>query len=364
MMVKLLKKQQLLPINKEIINFYTFIPDQAGVGTIRTILPSLFLNSFRYNKTTFSSFYGNQFIRDGNFYKDKTFIKFQRSAEPLQLRMLQEVKDKIQPLCSFKMLYDIDDHLFDIPKTNYAYHYYEVNRPYIEEILKTVDGITVSTHFLKKIMEKYNSNVEVVPNYLLKCLWGNLQDNSHHDGFRILYAGSFNHFASENTEEKMGGDFSKELIDFIKKTTKEITWVMVGGFPQELKTQISNKEIEYHPWQNILNYPQFLNSLQCDLAIAPLEINDFNRAKSDLKILEYSALGLPGIYTEIEPYQKAFCKVSNDNFVDKIQEVINSVDLQREIIRYDSKILESRWMEDNGKYWLNQHLKLCGKRMP
>lgn len=40
-----------------------------------------------------------------------------------------------------------------------------------------------------------------------------------------------------------------------------------------------------------------------DFAIAPLDIkNPLNKAKSALKYLEYSALGLPGIYSSIDPY--------------------------------------------------------------
>ena len=46
-------------------------------------------------------------------------------------------------------------------------------------------------------------------------------------------------------------------------------------------------------------------SLNLDLAVAPLELNAFNEAKSNLRILEYGALGWPVVCTDIYPYQNA-----------------------------------------------------------
>lgn len=356
-------KQILSPISKDFISFFTYLCDTSGVGHIRTILPSLTLNSLSYHNKKIFSFYGNLFNRDQNWYREKLFIKYQRSADYNQLMMIKHVKENIQPLTSFKTIYDIDDHLFAIEKTNYAYKYYAVNKPYIEEILKIVDGITVSTPFLKKIMGEYNKNVEIVPNYLLKCFWDFPKKEIEHTKPRILYAGSFNHFANDNTDEKTGGDFSLDLIDFIKKSCNEIEWVFVGGHPKELLDEINNKKIEYYNWLNILQYPKFLYNLNCNLAIAPLEINDFNRAKSDLKVLEYTALNLPSIFTKIDPYIKSSCNVNNDEFVDTIQKIIGNTDLQKEILDNNKKILEKRFFEDNWKYWLNQHLKICGKKL-
>src|SRR5690606_7726055 len=43
-------------------------------------------------------------------------------------------------------------------------------------------------------------------------------------------------------------------------------------------------------------------ALNFELAIAPLENNEFNNAKSTLKFMEYSASGLFGIFSNITPY--------------------------------------------------------------
>jgi hypothetical protein len=60
---------------------------------------------------------------------------------------------------------------------------------------------------------------------------------------------------------------------------------------------------EFYPGVPIEKYPAKLASLGLDLALAPLEFNQFNEAKSNLKLLEYGALGYPVICTDIVPYQ-------------------------------------------------------------
>jgi glycosyltransferase involved in cell wall biosynthesis len=54
-------------------------------------------------------------------------------------------------------------------------------------------------------------------------------------------------------------------------------------------------------------YPSFIRWLReqrvnWDIALAPLVDDPFNAYKSDLKYLEYAALGLPGVYADLVPY--------------------------------------------------------------
>jgi hypothetical protein len=53
-------------------------------------------------------------------------------------------------------------------------------------------------------------------------------------------------------------------------------------------------------------YPVFVRWLRetitWDFGIAPLVENSFNRGKSALKFLEYAALGIPGIFSNVGEY--------------------------------------------------------------
>jgi glycosyltransferase involved in cell wall biosynthesis len=50
-------------------------------------------------------------------------------------------------------------------------------------------------------------------------------------------------------------------------------------------------------------YPQTLAALGLDVALAPLAANRFNECKSNLRLLEYGALGVPVVATDIVPYR-------------------------------------------------------------
>ena len=52
-------------------------------------------------------------------------------------------------------------------------------------------------------------------------------------------------------------------------------------------------------------YPARLAAMELDIAVAPLVDHPFNRAKSALKVLEYGALALPVVASDLEPYREA-----------------------------------------------------------
>jgi hypothetical protein len=69
-----------------------------------------------------------------------------------------------------------------------------------------------------------------------------------------------------------------------------------------------------------MSYPMFMKNLEADIGIAPLEINEFNACKSDLKMLEYCLCGIPAVYTKIEPYKHAtLTAINEDVMIDKIE---------------------------------------------
>jgi glycosyltransferase involved in cell wall biosynthesis len=78
---------------------------------------------------------------------------------------------------------------------------------------------------------------------------------------------------------------------------------IVGG------AQVSELEFgqPYGDYINI-NYPGFVNWLRAQrrwhIGVIPLADTDFNRRKSYIKYLDYAALGVPIICSDIEPYRE------------------------------------------------------------
>lgn len=73
-----------------------------------------------------------------------------------------------------------------------------------------------------------------------------------------------------------------------------------------------------------------------DLGIAPLELNEFNKSKSWIKAQEFTAAGIPAVYSHVEPYHglKHTCK-TDEEMIDTIEDLCNDEDKRKEAFDYD-----------------------------
>jgi glycosyltransferase involved in cell wall biosynthesis len=82
---------------------------------------------------------------------------------------------------------------------------------------------------------------------------------------------------------------------------------LVGGMDEEAPSLRWYERLEIP--DRDASYPRFVRWLRqtvtWDLAVAPLAPNAFNEAKSALKFLEYAALGVPGIFSNVGEYDAA-----------------------------------------------------------
>ena len=163
---------------------------------------------------------------------------------------------------------------------------------------------------------------------------------------RILYAGSGAHFDVDN-KVKQKDDFD-HVIDAIIKTRKEFQWVFVGAFPLRLGPYVQSKEIEFHPWQQMYSYPQKLHDLEIQMAVAPLQVNNFNNAKSDLKYIEGCALGIPVACQDMETYKEAPIKFkTGEEMIQRIRETLNNGNKYKSEARKRYKVAEKRFLEND-----------------
>lgn len=345
---------------KGMLCWHTYAADRGGCAAIRVWFPSLLLSQEKYKDMTFNPTWNNQFVRDPSFYKNLNWVKFQRPGTEGHLKMIQYFIQNIGRETGTHIFIELDDYLLDIPDTNMASSYYREKRDIIIEMLSIVDGITVSTEFLRNKLLKYNKNISVIKNYLNKFHWGEPLDHPEEVGekIRILYPGSQNHF----NRDGFGGDFSTGLIDFIKGTRDIYQWNFLGAIPNELK---GIQGIYHYQWETYFKYPYRLKEIRPHICIAPLEINNFNRAKSDIKLLEYTNIGACGIYQDIEPYRKATLKcLTSEEMISLIQRAGSDEYFRKNALEKDRKKLEGKmFLEDNIKEYIDGHLKLLNRKL-
>ncbi|HID97393.1 MAG TPA: glycosyltransferase [Thermodesulfobacteriaceae bacterium] len=202
------------------------------------------------------------------------------------------------------IIFEIDDLLSQIPYKNPAFE--NIGRKnmkkQISRALQYCDRMIVSTKPLAKAYSGMCKNVRIVPNYISSAAWGNLKTRANRkEKPRVGWAGSVFHY----------GDLLV-IKDVVKELADRVEWIFMGMCPDEIRPYIS----EYHEGVAIDAYPAKLASLGLDLAVAPLEINPFNEAKSNLRILEYGILGIPVVATDIYPYRNAPVTLVKNRFKD------------------------------------------------
>jgi O-antigen biosynthesis protein len=367
-----MSKNNLLPIKTPVrIGFLSFLADQGGCGVLRTIDPYLLINQLKMDGVFFHATYLSQYVGDYNFYRNFSFIQFQRSATEQHLKIHRDFRANVKPIHKVPLIYEIDDMLMGIPEWNFAHAYYKENEKYIEAMMRESDAIVVSTPTLKKAYAKYNRNIDIVPNHLAKFIWGDIRPKHERyreeDRIRILWAGSQNHFKHPTMRNAPdGGDFGNTLMNFIRKTIDKYQWIMMGGMPIEFD-DIRDK-IEFHTWTNTWEYPNYVKSLNADIGIAPLKRCLFNDSKSNIKALEYTACGIPGVYSYADPYRNLTLVADTEEYmIDRIETLASDIALREEVWKKDYNIVKSQlWWEenDNLRKYVDTYLKLMNRRLP
>jgi GT2 family glycosyltransferase/glycosyltransferase involved in cell wall biosynthesis/2-polyprenyl-3-methyl-5-hydroxy-6-metoxy-1,4-benzoquinol methylase len=218
----------------------------------------------------------------------------------VQDRQLKSLNDwsrlKNRPFTIFTM----DDLLTDLPPDNFMRQFMAPNsRACLKYALDRCDRLVVSTEFLADYYRSFISDIRVVPNRLEQEVWLPLTSRKRVSPRpRIGWAGGTTHH----------GDLLL-LREVIEQTRGEADWVFFGMCPDELRPLVA----EFHPLAAFHEYPARLASLNLDIAVAPLQDHPFNHGKSNLRLLEYGALGIPVVCSDMTPYRNSpACCVPND----------------------------------------------------
>jgi len=321
------------PHEQHLPRYVNYLADYSGCGHWRILWPEAVINA-RGDGMSQST---TAMVADPRWYTGVKTVKLQRQASSSQLEFIKFLK-QIQQEHGFKIMYEVDDVVFrevipDYNKFKFAFDKEEIRQNCIE-IINLVDEVTVTCDFMKRLYQEKTGqqNITVIPNFIPNGWMGqlfnprtiekNYEQNKRKP--RILYTGSGAHYDVDN---KTGGkDDLSGVRDFIRKTVDKYQWVFVGAFPPQLADLVQQQKIEFHNWQNLLRYPYFINSLRAQLMVAPLQVNDFNRAKSDIKYIEGCILGIPCLCQDMETYSNApeHLKFSSvEEFEAKIDRILN-----------------------------------------
>jgi glycosyltransferase involved in cell wall biosynthesis len=174
----------------------------------------------------------------------------------------------------------------------------------LHKILLTTDFVTCTTERLADAIYSHNSNVKVLPNAVPPddVREDRISDSKYCFGY-------------------LGGHFHLRDVGLLEGLQKELTENCKGyelrlfGFDGSVIYQryaeiLSNykKSANYQIFKGlpIWNYYQFYNLMDCSLV--PLENNNFNIYKSELKLIEAGFFKKPVIVSNVEPYSNLITK--------------------------------------------------------
>jgi glycosyltransferase involved in cell wall biosynthesis len=229
-------------------------------------------------------------------------------------------------------LMEIDDFVSDIPVENAGFEQLRpggIRHRVMMEQMRLSDALVVSTPYLAKQYEGMNENIFVIPNSIDLDEWdGAYESQKKGSRTRIGWIGGGSH----NADLEM-------VLPVIEEICKNDVWFYcIHGVPDSFK----NKRNVYwtHKWSKINLYPKFLGSFKFDIGIAPLVDNNFNRGKSNLRWLEYSALKIPTVASPLPDFSRSieqgktgFLASDLDSWAKHLKELIASDSLRKEIGR-------------------------------
>lgn len=309
-----------------------------------------------------------RFIVDQSYFNGANVNIFQRQVSTPQAQYFNNFIIPVSRAKGGWVIYNIDDcvHKDDIPAYNAAFESYQ--EPELMDNIKLMmnnsDFVLVTTDELK---EYYNTkfevpldNIIVIPNYLPQWWMGGFYDKDqaiknyrkNKNRPRIGLISSSSHYDVNN---KKIADDSTEISEYIRKTCKQYRWVIFGSIIPSIADLMMSGDVEYYQGCDILHYPQALKSLNLQAIVAPLIDNTFNRCKSNIKLLEGWAMGIPVIAQNLPTYSKyTECVFSNNEELDKmlINTIGNEYRFEKEIMQ-NYQMLQSWWLEANIDKWLS-----------
>jgi glycosyltransferase involved in cell wall biosynthesis len=266
------------------------------------------------------------------------------------------------------VIFEIDDLLWELPNEHpdIADHFYTDALMPMMFAAWNADGISVPSSGLKGYLSWINPNTFILPNYLNTKIWS-LENpvEEENKSISIVYIGGASHLP----DLEMIAEVISNILDHYQGQVKFVCWGVQP--PPRLN---DNPLVE---WNSLTpgDYAEFaakFNQQNFDIYVAPLKASLFNRCKSSIKVFEYTALGVPGVASNLEPYAEVITPGvtgllagTNDQWEEHLKSLIERPDLRLQIASQAQALVQSDWLlRDNYQQWLYAYEKILDSYAP
>lgn len=362
--------------------------DKTGVGKFRSLDPHVFLQT-KYPEDFHVDIDYEPRVNDINYWKQYQIVHFHRTIFPDYDASVQIIRNLNQ--MGIVTIMDIDDYWMPT-KEHPVYHLVNESKLNLKiiENLKAAQYVTTTTEIFAQEIKKHNKNVFVLPNAINpdepqfkestqpsdKVRFGWLGGSSHlHD--LMLMDGTFNKlepFKDKFEVYLCGFDIRGTVTEINQQTGEkrqrpiqphETVWYQyekiftANGklitpehqeFLSKFKDEDWNNESVYHRvWTKpVTSYAK--NYSKFDVSLAPIKDHIFNRAKSQLKVIEAGFYKKAIIASNIGPYTIDLKhSLENGNFVDGNALLVDERRNHSDWSKFMKKLIDNpSWVEDLG----------------
>jgi len=264
-----------------------------------------------------------------------------------------------------KIVYDLDDDVWNIPELNPAHETYKTEKHNIAGMCREADLITVSTEALKeKVIENTKAeNVVVIPNALnLDKFY--VKEKGKDEKLKVAWSGGSNHYEDLLIVLDVIKDLQKEYdFEFVVQGLCGNPWeadafttamLLKKGDLNEDKEKFTKTKLKvYEKFRSLKNFthipfyppemfPEILSRIGIDIGIIPIKGYEFDKSKSIIKYLEYTAVGAATIASNEPPYTGQVIRTvkNQDNkWFNAIKNLIRDEKKRRELVEEQKKQL-------------------------
>lgn len=277
--------------------------DDAACGHYRVVYPLEFLR--RGGAQT-------QVVQQFNFQmiQDHQFILAQRQHHPNILQILKEAKR-----IGKYVIYELDDNVHAVHPGSVAYKTYRPGSETVRNVaaaMHLADALFVTTPELANQYRGFCQRIFVLPNFIdygvrdweapveyhprLQAKLEQVKERTGQQPVVIGWAGSITH---QDDWEPLAGWLPRVLRKYPQAIFALVSAHRIMDIFLE-KLQLPADQVVCLDPVGLEAYPNL--PAQFDIGLIPVVNTTFNRAKSDLKIKEYGARGVPYVASKIAPY--------------------------------------------------------------
>lgn len=301
--------------------------DRAACWFFRLHAPMSYLA--RYHKDRYWVAITSRLDKDRVGEEDLAILQRQYKADVFH-PIMKAKKEK-----GMKVVYEIDDDLFNVPKWNPAYKILgqKTVQDNTKRFLENVDAVFTTTHQLKDTYKNYCKRIYVLPNSVdYDVLIPRPPSNSKRKV--ILWQGSHTHLKD---------------VEIIRKTLEKLT-KDDDVFVKLWRIDMGIKNTHLVPFVNFEDFYAMFSQLDGYIGLAPISAVQFNKGKSNLKFLDYTSHGMVTVASDFGEYANTIVDnatgllANNPNeWYEKIRWLLNNEDEYNRILENAQKFVKENY---------------------